>query len=438
MQPGDLVDVAVERPIAGGRMLARVAGAVIFVSGAVPGERVRARVTRTSPHSTWAETVEILAPSPARRPPAGDPSCGGRSYAHIRYADQLGLKGEIIQDAFRRLARQTLEPQPVVAGSPETGYRMRARLHVRARRAGFFREGTHALCDPATTGLLLPSSLSAVDAWLAALADRAGAIDAVTVVENVAASERVLHVELAAGTSLDALAGAPLTDGVSGITAEQGRRVVRISGARSVSDQASDLLGADSPIDPAVTWRRRATSFFQGNRFLVGPLLRRVVTEAAGDRLVDLYSGVGLFAVALAAGGARVLAVEGDASSGADLQANARRFRDRLRVERAPVEAIVRTPMAPRPDAVVLDPPRTGLSAAALRGVIDWRAPRVIYVSCDPPTLARDAARLVEAGYALASIEGFDFFPNTAHVETLAVFVADHEGSTDAKRVTKT
>jgi 23S rRNA (uracil1939-C5)-methyltransferase len=199
--------------------------------------------------------------------------------------------------------------------------------------------------------------------------------------------------------------------------------VIRLAGSRSVSDSAADLFRGESPIDDAVRWTRRATSFFQGNRFLTGTLVRRVLDLASGERVVDLYAGVGLFAVALAAGGAQVLAVESDASSGADLDANARPFGDRLHVERTPVESAVRARLDPPPHAVVVDPPRTGLSVAALAGIAAWRAPRIVYVSCDPPTLGRDAARLAAADYALESLEGVDLFPNTAHVETVARFV---------------
>jgi 23S rRNA (uracil1939-C5)-methyltransferase len=171
-----------------------------------------------------------------------------------------------------------------------------------------------------------------------------------------------------------------------------------------------------------VIWRRGAASFFQANRFLLGALTRRVLEVAEGDSCADLYSGVGLFAVALAARGSRVVAVEGDPQSAGDLAVNAAPWRERLRVINAAVEAYAATPDAGRPDVVVLDPPRAGTSRQALDNVIRSRAPRVVYVSCDPPTLARDGARLAAAGYRLHSIEAFDLFPNTAHVETLAVF----------------
>ncbi|HEX7778882.1 MAG TPA: TRAM domain-containing protein, partial [Vicinamibacterales bacterium] len=194
-----------DRPVAGGRMLARMEGRVVFVAGAIPGEQVVVRVTRATKHALWADVVEVVTPSPDRRQPPGDPACGGLAYAHVRYERQLQLKSEVIADAFRRLAGITLGAPPPVAGSPERGYRLRARLHVRNGRAGFFREGTHQLCDAGTTGQLLPETLPAVERLLASLGSRTAECDAIVVAENVAATERVLHLEPREGARLDDL-----------------------------------------------------------------------------------------------------------------------------------------------------------------------------------------------------------------------------------------
>ena len=180
--------VPILHPVAGGRMLAKVDGQVVFVAGAIPGEEVTLRVTRATKHALWADVVEVVTPSPDRREPPCDQACGGLAYAHVRYERQLQLKGDVIADAFRRLASITLKSPPAVAGSPERGYRLRARLHVRGGRAGFFREGTHALCDAGATGQLQPETLPAVERVLAALGSRAAECDAIVVAENAAAS----------------------------------------------------------------------------------------------------------------------------------------------------------------------------------------------------------------------------------------------------------
>jgi 23S rRNA (uracil1939-C5)-methyltransferase len=421
MRAGDELTLTIERPVAGGRMIARHEGAVVLVGGAVPGELVRARVERVSRQVAWAETTEVIEPSADRRTDGPDRHCGGAAYAHIAYPRQLTLKGEVIADAFRRIGRRPLDP-PAVAGSPEDGYRLRARLHVRQRRAGFFREHSHDLCDAAATTQLLPATIAAVSATLVALDSRIADCDAFVVSENAAANDRVLHVEPREGVRLADMAGLPLPDGLTGLTTGRpGRGVTVLAGRATITDTAADLRSETAP--PTLQWMRGVTSFFQGNRFLTGALVDRVLARAEGDWFVDLYAGVGLFAAAMAARGARGLAVEADRASAGDLERNLAPWRRTVRVMHDTVESAVALPLDPPPDVVVVDPPRAGLAPEALHGVIAWRAPRLVYVSCDPATLARDAARLAAAGYALDTIEAFDLFPNTAHVETIASFV---------------
>jgi 23S rRNA (uracil1939-C5)-methyltransferase len=417
-----VLELDVERPVAGGRMLARHEGRVVLVSGAIPGERVRARVERVARDTTWATVTEVLDPSPDRREPVCDPLCGGAAFAHIRYERQRVLKAEIVADAFRRIGKTAVGPLAVEA-SPERGYRLRARLHIRGRRAGFFLEGTHTLCDAGSTGQVLPGTIAAVDAALAALSDRLAECDALIVTENVDATERVLHVEPRDGARLDDLARRlSVPAGATGLTTAARGRLVTLAGGAAVTDTADRLFAGQSPIDGAVTWTRRATSFFQGNRYLTGSLVRHVVAKCEGQRFADLYAGVGLFAVALAARGGKVWAVEGDRFAGEDLAANVRAWGERIRIVRAPVEHALLDRPADPPDVLIVDPPRTGVSPAALDEMIAWSARRVVYVSCDPPTLARDATKLVAAGYAIGSLDGFDLFPNTPHVEVVAVF----------------
>jgi 23S rRNA (uracil1939-C5)-methyltransferase len=169
--------------------------------------------------------------------------------------------------------------------------------------------------------------------------------------------------------------------------------------------------------------RRHAVSFFQGNRFLIAGLAGAVM-DAVPPRgaILDLYAGVGLFAVSLAAAGRdRIAAVEGDRESGADLLRNAVPYSTQIQALVGRVEDHVRRRTGV--ETVIVDPPRTGLSREAMDAVVRLGAARVVYVSCDPPTMARDARRLLDAGYRIASLQGFDLFPNTPHVETVGVFV---------------
>jgi 23S rRNA (uracil1939-C5)-methyltransferase len=393
------LELTIDRAVAGGRMLARHEGQVVLVRGAIPGERVRVRIERRQKQVLFAEVVDVLTPSPDRRVPACDLACGGSSYAHIQYDRQRALKAEIIGDAFRRIAKLPLEP-PEVLASPENGYRMRARLHLSGGKAGFFREGTHTVCDAAATGQLLPETLAAVDEFCAANAGRISSADGISVSENVPASERVFHIE------------SPDDDGL-----------IASSPVAMIEDSAATIWPDGGPLPAATRWRRRASSFFQGNRFLLGALIEDVLSCAGGaEHVADLYAGGGLFSVALAALGAHVTSVESDASSGADLLDNAEPYGDLITPMPIAVEVAVKRRLAARPDLVLLDPPRVGASEEAIAGLVGWKAPRIVYVSCDPPTLARDAARIIKAGYAVESMAAFDLFPNTPHVEVVAAF----------------
>jgi 23S rRNA (uracil1939-C5)-methyltransferase len=168
---------------------------------------------------------------------------------------------------------------------------------------------------------------------------------------------------------------------------------------------------------------RHANAFFQGNRYLLEQLISRVVKAVPPGRLVELYAGVGGFSAAIAArGDAEVIAVEGDAVAADDLKRNVAPFGARATPRHQAVEAFLASNRAHLRGATALvDPPRTGLSKEALEGIVMIGPPRIVYVSCDVATLARDAGTLVARGYALTSVEAFDMFPNTAHVETLAI-----------------
>lgn len=421
MNAGDHLTLQIEKPAAGGRMIARHDGAVLLVSGAIPGETVEADIERVQRGTAWARTRRVLHRSPDRRNVEGDGACGGNVLAHVAYERQRALKGEIIQDAFARIGRMTVPPVDVM-GSPERGYRMRARLHIAGGRMGFFREGTHELCDPATTGQLLPDTMAVLRAAEATLKrDAPGSVAEVEVNENCAADQRALHLILRDDAEPSRLRSLQPIAGVRGITCgtRPGGRPLLLWGDADVSDTLS-VHSLDGPV--AMTLTRHAHSFFQGNRYLLTPLVDAVIGETAPGRVVDLYAGVGLFAVALAAGGHDVTAIEGDRAAAEDLKVNAARLGGRIESRHESVEAYLRTARGLTPDTLIVDPPRTGMTKEAIERAIALRPARLVYVSCDVATLARDARTIVHHGYRLGRIRAFDLFPNTAHVETLVVF----------------
>ncbi len=413
LKPGDVIPLTIERPAVGGAMIARHDGRVVLVSGSIPGEQVRARLVRVAKGVAHAETVAIDEPSPHRRAPSGDPLCGGCLYGHIAYPRQLEIKSQVIADAFKRIGRIELPGAVAVAGSPEDGYRMRARLHVRGSRVGFFREGTHDLCDARATRQLLPATLDTLERLMAALRSiGADAVREIELSENVDASERVVHLETPEPLDprlVDKLVSAAgLTPGPY------------VTDTMTIGDASLEL-------------RRHVLAFFQGNRYLLRDFVAHVTERVpVGGSLADLYAGVGLFSVAaVMRRGATAVAVEGDGIAFDDLRANAAAAGAKLTVVRSPVESVgLGTLKAGHPfgaggsrlDVVIVDPPRTGMSPEALSGAVAMKPARLIYVSCDVATLARDARRIVDAGYAIDRADAFDLFPNTPHVETVVVF----------------
>jgi len=421
LNPGQTLALSIEKPAAGGRMIARADGQVVLVAGAIPGETVTARVERVGRGVAYADVVSVEQPSPDRRPVGADPLCGGCVYSHITYTRQLAVKALVIGDAFTRIGHLPPPNAVTVAGAAEEGYRMRARLHVRGGRIGFFREGSHDLCDARVTGQLRTDTCDTLDRLAAGLRSLGMAgVREMEVSENVDASQRVVHLETSTLMKPAALSGLGMSEGLTGLTVSvptAGRpRAEVVSG----SPYVVDVLAVDGH---EVRLRRHVTAFFQGNRFLLPSLVRHVVDHVPnGARMIDLYAGAGLFAVAAAVSRqAQVIAVEGDRSGADDLVANAATTQGRVKAVHAPVEAFVDR-QHNTPAVVIVDPPRTGMSTEAVSGAIGLKAPTVVYVSCDVATLARDARKLVDAGYTLEHVAGFDLFPNTPHVESVATF----------------
>lgn len=409
---GERCKLTIERPAAGGRMIARHGGAIVFVSGAIPGEVVEAEIEKVQRGTGWAIARQILEPSPDRVTGAPDGACGGSVLAHIAYDRQRQIKSEIITDAFRRVGRITLDAVTEVVASPTDGYRMRARLHVRDGRIGFFREGTHSLCDAAATRQLRDDTIETLRRLEASLGTGAReAVGGIEVSENIDATERAVHLELLPNADPSRLHALVQVEGVTGATCAHGDnpRTIDLFGSPCVTDTIANA-----------GLSRHVRSFFQGNRFVIGAMVEHVLSQIAGAPILDLYAGVGLFSVAAAvAARGHVTAVEGDRFSASDLKRNAQPYDVSVRAD-AVENFLART--HDRFGTVIVDPPRTGISKEALAGIVTLLPARVVYVSCDIATLARDARVLLDAGYRVASVRAFDLFPNTAHVETIISF----------------
>jgi 23S rRNA (uracil1939-C5)-methyltransferase len=418
--PGQIISLQIEKPAAGGRMIARADGQVVLVAGVIPGERATVQINRVGKGVAYGEAISIEEASLDRRPPFVDPFCGGCLYAHVAYARQLEIKSQVIADALGRIGRIGWSAPIVVASSPDEGYRMRSRLHVRGGHIGFFREGSHDLCDARATRQLLPATCDVLEQMAPRLHSLGQISGELEVSENVAATDRVVHLESATIVSAQEWAGVTRALGLTGVTVsrQQGGddHAATVAGDPRVTDVLS-IEGHD------VTLRRHVLAFFQANRFLLRDLVAHVLTQMnPGDEVVDLYAGVGVFSIAAAiVRGAHVTAVEGDRVGAADLTVNAAHLGGAVEAVHQSVETFTAR-RHPAPAVLIVDPPRTGMSKESLQGAIRLEARTVVYVSCDVATLARDARRLLDAGYDIQRIDAFDLFPNTPHVETVIAF----------------
>ncbi|MGA8752093.1 class I SAM-dependent RNA methyltransferase [Candidatus Deferrimicrobium sp.] len=397
-------------PVHGGYVLARPEGSgVLFVRWALPGEVVSVRIVGRKREYAFAEAVEVLSPSPRRVDPPCEVfgECGGCQLQHADYPFQLEMKREILREAFRRIGKMDVAPEIAPPLEP-FGYRYRGRLRVDGEAVGF-----HALLSHRLVAISrCPLMIDAINAVLPGLRGL-GRFAKVSVVQ--VASDGVRASASFPGVPF----GAEMVEHLSGRTGGV------LSGARFEDRSWGEeritlrLDGMSYSVSPG--------GFFQANWRMNQSMVRRIGAAlgdrgvSAGARLLDLYAGAGNFALPLAARVREVVAVEGEARSFRELRENVRENAPgNVRIVRSSVESF-------RPEgrfeALVLDPPRAGLSGRALARVREIAAGNVLYVSCDPATLARDVRSLSDR-YDLASLEMHDFFPNTHHVEALAVLSA--------------
>ncbi len=422
LRPGDIIEATVEKGVYRGRGLARLEGRVLFVPRAHPGDRVRARVAEV--HAGWAEAalVEVLEPSPERKasPCPYVPRCGGCAYQDYDDAAELRLKEAVLRESLAR-AGAAWEGELTPHASPVSGWRLRASLHFARGPQGLLlglrQEGTRRVIDLESCLQLSESMNRVARALRGALAGRPQApkVHGLELLEAPDGKGLVATLETGLERS-EAPALLPLRGAAPELTG---------LGVRTRAGSLEWLFG--SPFVEAnvlgLTLRAHAASFFQANRFLYEELARTVVqlVPEGGSRVVDLYAGVGLFALPLAASSEReTVAVEQSAPACEDARFAARRAGLRqLDVRQVDVEAGL-AGLAPRPgERIVLDPPRTGASRALLEALAARRPDAIVYVSCDPPTLGRDLALLAARGYRPEQVHLFDMFPKTFHLETV-------------------
>ena len=412
-----------EKPVYGGDCLARFEGKAVFVPLALSGETVSARLVEEKRSFAKAELTAVLAPSPERVEPRCPHfgACGGCHYQHAAYPAQIAIKTQILRETLARAAVAIPEQIAVLSGEP-WGYRNRIRLAVAEDgRIGYRGRRSHAIVPVAECPIaapLLMETARGFEAFLAAAPSPVRATE-IELFTNAVQSEQLLTVfcETAPAASPEPwlrglLSFLPQVTGARLQLADGGihPRVLASSGSSALT---YSVAGLDYHVDHG--------SFFQVNRFLVDDFVKLVAGEREGKLAWDLYAGVGLFARQLALRFQQVLAVEPAQASFAGLKRNLEGSAgtavgsttlDFLRRNRAQRE--------PRPDLIVLDPPRAGLDPETTQLLNQIHAPEMIYVSCDPATLARDLKALTQERFELHSLTIVDMFPQTYHLETVA------------------
>jgi 23S rRNA (uracil1939-C5)-methyltransferase len=424
LRVGDVLEVDVEKGVYRGLGLARHQGRVLFVRRGLPGDRLRVRVDSLSAGYARASTLSLLRPGRGRREPPCPhfERCGGCAYQSLAYDDQLALKEQLLRETLAR-ARVPWEGPIRVHASPERGWRTRASFHVQSGPGGVAlglrEEGTHRVVDLPYCLQLSAAMNDAYRAFARAFADRpdlARRVRDVDLLESLDGSQRVAvldgDLDVAQAASLGAVSDrVPHLTGFGALLGRAGRR--RFLPLRGEPYVESSVLG--------LKLRCHARSFFQANRFLVEDLARTVVELAGpGGRVMDLYAGVGLFALPLARNADEVAAVEHNTFAAADAEANALAAGlGNLRVRRTDVLEGLSDWRAEPGERIVLDPPRTGAGAEVVREVAARGPAAVVYVACDAATLARDLQLFGASGYRPAVVHLLDLFPDTLHFETI-------------------
>jgi 23S rRNA (uracil1939-C5)-methyltransferase len=379
-------DVVIEKWVYGGEGLARIDGRVVLTPFVLPGETVRVQPG----DGVHAELLEIIGPAAERRTPpcALFTRCGGCHYQHAPYEYQLARKLEILREQLARVGKIRFEGEIGVISGPPLGYRNRAQFRLAQGRIGYLAARSH---DLVPVDGECPVISPRLNQELAAMRER---------LRDPRFPRFVRALEIFTNE----------TD-VQINVIESDKPV-----ARRFYDWCESKVALEYPAG-AGTFRVSPKSFFQVNRFLIDPLVETAIGGETGESALDLYAGAGLFAVPLAKSFGKVTAVEAGSAAAHDLAFNAGRAGGAIETHYGRVEEYLAR-LETRPDFVLADPPRAGLSKEVVREITRLAPPRLAIVSCDPATLARDLAALTE--YKLESLTLVDLFPQTYHLETVA------------------
>ncbi len=420
-------DFSARKLVYGGEALGHYRGRTVLVPRALPGERLEVEEVRTAKGVVRARPLRVLEAAPERvEPPCPYfGRCGGCQYQHLSAENQPDAKREILRETLRRIGKISWDSEIPVHTAHPWNYRNQAQLKVTPAREGeakigFFEPESHRIV-PVDACLILSPCLNALletlirPEWSGGLPKWPSDLILCQEIEMLAddRDDRVM-------VTLRGLIGRMEGESLAKDLLEElpGVETVAIDcpgefrtfGEHALKYKVGDFRYQISP-----------GSFFQASRFLLPEFVSTVTVEQSGSLALDVYAGVGLFTLPLARSFRQVVAVESNPKSVADLRASAKAYGlENIRPVAETAFDFLRRFARVEPDLVVLDPPRGGVEAPTLKLLAGLRPRRIHYVSCSPPTLARDLAYLLRQDFQLDSIELFDFFPQTYHIECLA------------------
>jgi 23S rRNA (uracil1939-C5)-methyltransferase len=385
-------------------------GRAVFVPFGLPGERVRVRLTEEKRNFARGELVEVLEASPQRIIPRCRHFgvCGGCHYQNLPYEEQLLAKTEILRDQLIRIGKIENPPvQKIVASPNPWNYRNHVQFHLtKDGRLGYMGAGTTS-----AQGIIPISECHLPEAPINSLWPQL----------EFEPEMNIERVSLRAGKDEDLMlvleSDSPEPPELE-IEAE-------VSVAHIYEDNAVVIAGNDHIVIHMLDrdFRVSAASFFQVNTVMAEKMVDHLLTYlpvSSSTTLLDVYCGVGLFSAFLAPKCKTVVGIESSASAGEDFAVNLDEF-DNVELYEGLAEEVIPY-LEAKPDVILVDPPRSGLEKRVVDGLLKLNPGVIAYVSCDPSTLARDAARLIKGGYRLKDVKPFDLFPQTYHIESISLF----------------
>ena len=436
LQPGSSCLLQIEKLVAGGLGLARWNGQVVFCGDAIPGETVLVEIVARRRGVHYGKILDVRQPAPARIVPVCPlvGRCGGCQLQHLRYEEQLRQKHFILQDALSRIGKLSgLSIAPVIPSPQPYGYRQALRMGIGEGRdgwfLGFFESGSQNLFPVETCFLVSEDFRQTIGQLAKRLQMIAPQPQLLVNVEIRWSALEKKYVLIFHGNSTDEKEVARVFDATADLPDVHGWVYDPVdpsepSRGRGFTEGAF-VRGVDHLWETFGRLRLKIgfRSFMQANWPLfevVGHTVQEWTGQVPGKNILELYAGTGAFGMSLAQAGARVMGVEVNRYAVQDARQSRQINRIKgCRMRAVSVESYLSTVQSGEYDVILLDPPRTGLRPKVLEQLGVLRVPRLLYLSCDPPSLSRDVKALCAQGYTIQRLQPFDMFPQTAHLETL-------------------